>query len=196
MSEEEILRYILCCVSYKHMFDLSPRITDSDRKKENLLFSSAVYFLRELCKNKNITVEDIKKESTMKEVTYKDWVKNPTPRMMWVWDSDEKNKNQRKVLYLSNRNITYPVIVLSHDDIDLIKYKHCAEIENQRRMTNKELARWLREKPTREVKHCNGSNDNFVYCFHTYLERCADEEVDDLILIREDYGEWREPLVE
>lgn len=63
-------------------------------------------------------------------------------------------------------------------------------------MTNKELARWLREKPTREVKHCNGSNDNFIYCFHTYLERCANEEVDDLILIREDYGEWREPLVE
>ena len=39
-------------------------------------------------------------------------------------------------------------------------------------------------------------NDNFVYCFHTYLERCADEEVDGLILIREDDGEWREPLVE
>lgn len=196
MSKEEILRYIFSCVSYKHMFDLSPRITDSAQKKEDLLFSSAVFFLMELSKNKNVFVEDIKKESTMKEVTYKDWVKNPTPRMMWVWDSDEKNKNQRKVLYLSNRNITYPVIVLSHDDIDLIKYKHCAEIENQRRMTNKELARWLREKPTREVKHCNGSNDNFVYCFHTYLERCADEEVDDLILIREDYGEWREPLVE
>ena len=23
----------------------------------------------------------------MKEVTYEDWLKNPTPRMMWVWDS-------------------------------------------------------------------------------------------------------------
>ena len=22
----------------------------------------------------------------MKEVTYEDWQKNPTPRMMWVWD--------------------------------------------------------------------------------------------------------------
>ena len=196
MSKEEILRYILCCVSYKHMFDLSPRITDSDRKKENLLFSSAVYFLRELCKNKNITVEDIKKESTMKEVTYKDWVKNPTPRMMWVWDSNEKNKKQRKVLYLSNRNITYPVIVLSHDDIDLIKYKHCAEIENQRRMTNKELSRWLREKPTRECTHRNDSDDRLVYSIHTYLEICANEEVDDCILIREDDSDWREPLVE
>ena len=196
MSEEEILRYILCCVSYKHMFDLSPRITDSDRKKENLLFSSAVYFLRELCKNKNITVEDIKKESIMKEVTYEDWVKNPTPRMMWVWDSNENNKKQRKVLYIVKKNITYPVIVLSHDDIDIIKYKHCAEIEKQRRMTNKELSRWLREKPTRECTHRNDSDDRLVYSIHTYLEICANEEVDDCILIREDDGEWRAPLVE
>ena len=193
MSEEEILRYILCCVSYKHMFDLSPRITDSDRKKENLLFSSAVYFLRELCKNKNITVEDIKKESTMKEVTYKDWVKNPTPRMMWVWDSNEKNKKQRKVLYLSKENITYPVIVLTDDDIDLIRYKHCAEIEKQRRMTNKELSRWLREKPTREYKF---KNSDFVYGEKNYREIDQDDEVKYDIFIREGDSDWREPLVE
>ena len=61
MSKEEILRYIFSCVSYKHMFDLSPRITDSAQKKEDLLFSSAVFFLRELSKNKNVFVEDIKK---------------------------------------------------------------------------------------------------------------------------------------
>lgn len=59
MSEEEILRYIFCCVSYKHMFDLSPRITESAQKKEDLLFSSAVFFLRELSISKNITVKDI-----------------------------------------------------------------------------------------------------------------------------------------
>ena len=195
MSKEEILRYIFSCVSYKHMFDSSPRITDSAQKKENLLFSSSVYFLRELCKNKNITVEDIKKESTMKEVTYKDWVKNPTPRMMWVWDSDEKNKKQRKVLYLSNINTTYPVIVLSHDGIDLIKYKHCAELEEPkiRQMTHKELAHWLREKPTREWKYKNGVT---VYGYYGYEEKCENEEVPNNILIREDGGEWREPLVE
>ena len=33
----------------------------------------------------------------MKEVTYEDWQKNSTPRMMWVWDDDEKDKVQRKV---------------------------------------------------------------------------------------------------
>ena len=59
MSEEEILRYIFSCVSYKHMFDLSPQITESAKKKEDLLFSSAVFFLRELIKSRNITIEDI-----------------------------------------------------------------------------------------------------------------------------------------
>ena len=131
----------------------------------------------------------------MKEVTYEDWVKNPTSRMMWVWDSNEKNKKQRKVIYLLKENITYPVIVLTHDDIDLSRYQHCAEIENQRRMTNKELSRWLREKPTRECTHRNDSDDRLVYSIHTYLEICANEEVDDCILIREDDSDWREPLV-
>ena len=59
MDEEEILRYIFQCVSYKHMFDLSPRITEDAQKKEDLLFSSAVYFLRKLGKGKNIFVEEV-----------------------------------------------------------------------------------------------------------------------------------------
>ena len=25
----------------------------------------------------------------MKEITHEDWMENPTPRMMWVWDDDE-----------------------------------------------------------------------------------------------------------
>ena len=133
----------------------------------------------------------------MKELTYEDWQKNPTPREMWVWDDNKKVILKRKVVYFSKENdVDYPIIALLSYDTCLDRFQHCAEIENTRRMTNKELARWLREKPTRECKHCNGSNDNFVYCFHTYLERCANEEVDDLLLIREDDSEWREPLVE
>ena len=128
----------------------------------------------------------------MKEVTYEDWQKNPTPRMMWVWNSNVENKVQAKVIYVIKSD-EYPVITAN--DVDLFRYKHCAEIKKQRRMTNKELARWLREKPTRECKSCN-RYDNFIYCYHTYFERCANEEVDDLILIREDDSEWREPLVE
>ena len=31
---------------------------------------------------------------------------NPTPRMMWIWNNDEKEKVQRKVVYVikTNRN--------------------------------------------------------------------------------------------
>lgn len=32
----------------------------------------------------------------MKEVTYEDWKKNPTPRMMWVWDDKIDDKEKKK----------------------------------------------------------------------------------------------------
>ena len=130
----------------------------------------------------------------MKEVTRKDWRKNPTPRMMWVWDDDKKAKKQRKVIYFLNPKLPYPVIALTADESTYGLYNHCAEIEKQRRMTNKELSRWLRENPTRKWKY---NNVNYVcYRFYFYTERCADEEVCENIVIREGDGEWREPLVE
>ena len=131
----------------------------------------------------------------MKEVTYEDWQKNPTPRMMWVWDDNENNKVQRKVIYISELGIPYSIFALTEDKLDTEHFKHCAEIEKQRRMTNKELARWLREKPTREYKR-SSRTDIVVYCFYSYIEEDADQEVDENFLIREDDGEWREPLVE
>ena len=129
----------------------------------------------------------------MKEVTYEDWQKNPTPRMMWVWDSNIEDKIKRMVLFLTERNPSHPVIALTSDNITTANYKHCAEIEKQRRMTNKELSRWLREKPTREWKYMNGVT---VYGYYGYEEKCENEEVLNNILIREDDGGWREPLVE
>ena len=133
----------------------------------------------------------------MKEVTYEDWQKKPTPRKMWVWGRDEMLKVKRKVVYILREDcMVNRVITIDNDDSDYKLYKHCAEIEKQRRMTNKELSRWLREKPTRECTHRNDSDDRLVYSIHTYLEICANEEVDDCILIREDDGEWRAPLVE
>ena len=136
----------------------------------------------------------------MKEVTYEEWQKNPTPRMMWVWNEDEMYKVKRKVVYVLRNNLA-KVITIDDDDSDYEPYNHCAEIGKQRRMTNKELSRWLRENPTREYlwknDDCGYSGySDYVYNNHVYLERCADEEVDSSIVIREDDGEWREPLVE
>ena len=132
----------------------------------------------------------------MKEVTYEDWQKNPTPRVMWVWDDNaEKEKVKRKVVYILSgvRGRKQNVITLYTDESCTYAYAHCAEIEKQRRMTNQELAWWLREKPTREWKYMNGVT---VYGYYGYEEKCENEEVLNNILIREDGGEWREPLVE
>lgn len=131
----------------------------------------------------------------MKELTHEEWMENPTPRVMWVWDDDECNKVKRKVIYVGEQDRSYPVITLTKNEALESRYKHCAEIpkQKQRRMTNKELSRWLRENPTREYKTASNS---LVYCYHAYPEIYADDEVADTILIREDDSEWREPLVE
>ena len=133
----------------------------------------------------------------MKELTHEDWQKNPTPRMMWVWDDDACNKVKRKVIYVGEQDMTYPVITLTKNESVDSRYKHCAEIAKTRRMTNKELSRWLRENPTREYKYRTAEDkDSFVYWYHSYIEREASEEVMEEVLIRENDGEWQEPLIE
>lgn len=130
----------------------------------------------------------------MKVITYEEWLKNPTPRMMWVWDVNEKDKVQRKVVYVAKGgSCNFPVRATTDDDTDFEAYMHCAEIEKQRRMTNKELSRWLREKSTREWKYKDGIS---VYGYYGYEEKRVNEEVLNNIFIREDDSDWREPLVE
>lgn len=132
----------------------------------------------------------------MKEVTYEDWQKNPTPRLMWVWDSKVEDKVKRKVVhFIEDKHVRYPIVALTEDSTVSVGYTHCAEIEEPktRRMTSKELARWLRKKPTREWKW---AFDKCIYSFYVYNEQYADKEVDVGMRIREDDGEWREPLVE
>ena len=129
----------------------------------------------------------------MKEVTYEDWIKNPIPRMMWVWDDNENDKVQRKVIYIIDKPITYQVIALIKSELSTESFMHCAEIEKSRIMTNQYLSRWLRENPTREWKYKGDSHINVVY---TYSINNKDEEVSDSIVIRENDGEWREPFVE
>ena len=129
----------------------------------------------------------------MKEVTYKDWQKNPTPRMMWVWNDDVENKEKIKVAYVLNNGCTYRVLSIVDEDSAFETFKHCAEIEKQRRMTNKELSRWLRGKPTREYKYLTSDYICNTFDYRGYVQ---DEEVHEDMRIREDDGEWREPLVE
>ena len=128
----------------------------------------------------------------MKEVTYEDWQKNPTPRMMWVWNATVEDKVQAKVVFVAKADTCiYPVLSIMKDDVGYDTFQHCAEIEKQRRMTNKELSWWLSEKPHRELKM-----SNYIYHDYDYKENEQDAEVTDFLLIREDDGEWREPLVE
>ena len=127
----------------------------------------------------------------MKELTHEEWMENPTPRMMWVWDDDETCRGKLKVIYVAEKSLMYPVVALADNDKEICRYKHCAEIAKTRRMTRKELSRWLREKPTREFKL--GTS---VFCSYNYSEAGAYDEVFDGILIRENDGEWREPLIE
>ena len=132
----------------------------------------------------------------MKEVTYEDWQKNPTPRMMWVWNSEVEDKVKAKVIHiLSNGVCVYPILTVTDIDDDYETYKHCAEIEEPktRRMTNKELSLWLRENPTREYKY---QTSDFICSTFDYREYVQDEEVHEDVVIRENSGEWREPLVE
>ena len=129
----------------------------------------------------------------MKEVTYEDWQKNPTPRMMWVWDSYGDAKQKRKVIYFLDPKLSYSVLALTEDKTSTEHFRHCAEIEKQRRMTHKEFSRWLREKPTREWKW---SFERCIYSVYDYDEQYADKEMGQNIRIREDDGEWREPIVE
>lgn len=132
----------------------------------------------------------------MKALTYEDWLKNPVPRDMWVWDDFEKDKVVRKVIFfIEKEDAQYPVISIIPDGYGTSVYMHCAEIETTklRRFTYKELSRWLREKPNREYMHITS---DFICCHYDYREETQDKEVCKDIRIREDDGEWKEPLVE
>lgn len=132
----------------------------------------------------------------MKEVTYEDWQKNPTPRVMWCWNSSERDKVPAKVISVVKTDACiYPVLSIMKGDVGYETFRHCAEIKKQRRMTNKELSRWLREKPAREYKNTNNFS-SIVYGNYSYMETESSDKVPDNILIREDDGEWKEPLVE
>lgn len=132
----------------------------------------------------------------MKEVTYEEWVKNPTPRMMWVWDSSFEDKKKAKVIcVVKSECVLYPVMTVTEEYVDYCTYKHCAEIEEPktRRMTNHELAWWLQDEKHREYTNVS---TNYIGHEFQYKEISENEPCHSNYRIRENGGEWHEPLVE
>ena len=133
----------------------------------------------------------------MKELSYEDWQKNPTPRMMWVWDENEMYKAKRKVVYVLRGNYKR-VIAIDDTGYDYELYNHCVEIGEQRRMTNKELSRWLLDGLIKEGKHREWKHKyaDIVRGFFDYPESEGSTLVNEDVLVRENGGEWHEPFVE
>ena len=65
-----------------------------------------------------------------------------------------------------------------------------------RRMTNQELAWWLRDCPDEHREWSTKNADNLIYHIFDYVQHEANEECSEDILIRRNGGEWEEPLVE
>lgn len=90
----------------------------------------------------------------MKEVTHEDWMKNPKPRYMWVWDYEENNKHKEFVLCVLSEEerievaTEYPVRTIS----DSSCYFHCAELveepkeKTKRPCTREELIEMLKKQ--------------------------------------------------
>lgn len=124
----------------------------------------------------------------MKEVTK--W--NNHPRYMWCWDEDWDRKEKLFVVGIEDNNVQFPVMAFEAGANELLRYAHCAEIGVSKRMTHKQLSRWLSEKPGRECK----DGARYVFPYLSYKEDMSNKEVSSFIRIRENDGEWREPIIE
>lgn len=129
----------------------------------------------------------------MKEYDYSKWDNHP--REMWVWDDDESKKVKQFVIFY-NKECTdeYSVITVRHNDI--IRRKHCAEIEQTRRMTNYELSRWLWEGAQFDEFREMIDGMGYITCNNDYEVSEESITVSEDIKIRINGGEWKVPLIE
>lgn len=63
-----------------------------------------------------------------------------------------------------------------------------------RRMTNQELADWMRDCPE-EHREWKMKGDSMVLVNPEYYEEDAHVECDEDILVRRNHGEWEEPII-
>lgn len=109
----------------------------------------------------------------------------------------------------SDGNYRYPILAVFHGvcldtatfyDINGCSYKNSEvnlclkEPITRRRMTNKELSKWLRDKPE-EYREFKDIHDG-VFSAYNYYENDTNEPVDECVMIRSNFGEWHEPLAE
>lgn len=118
----------------------------------------------------------------LKEVT-EPQIFNP-PKKMLVWDKDNEYPATAEVCAITNRKFLR-VITENADR------RHCAEIPEQKKVTNRELARWL-AKGNGEVMWANNVLSNWNYS--------NDEEnkvLDESLSVRKwDDTEWHKPTRE
>ena len=99
----------------------------------------------------------------MKEVTYEDWQKNTTPRMMWVWNDDFEEREKQKVVYVIKDDFaSCPVLAVSKEDSSFCIYCHCAEISTRLGFTLEEVMQGnldkLASRKERGVLHGSGDD--------------------------------------
>lgn len=73
---------------------------------------------------------DNKNKYYISEVTREDWLKNPTPRIMWVWDKEESDKVKRLVVHcFTNEYVARNFVAEDENGRTVSYWKHCAEVK-------------------------------------------------------------------
>lgn len=148
------------------------------------------------CGELNTVAEEDDKED-VKEVTAWD----NRPRYMWVWDNANRSDMEKAFVFFRMPeyvNAVFPVYARTEDGTGYDRFKHCADILQKpdklaHRLTYRELALWLSEKPDREWKY---NDSTTVRGFFSYEEGEEDKPVPYTIYVREGDSNWRMPVKE
>lgn len=109
---------------------------------------------------------------------------------------DQKDYPILGIVHLKNRDLptAFNIQGKTYDGYIFEGSIYLKEPIERRRMTNQELSKWLREKPEefREITN----KHNLIGSIHSYFEEYKNWVVAPDIMIRSNYGEWKEPLIE
>lgn len=133
----------------------------------------------------------------MKEITREDWIESPTPRMMWVWDDFESQKEKHLVIHCFTKEGARCSFLAENDDgLTVTYWMHCAEI------TEDEGGTPLNDYELGQLFRCMGVEwkmlgSVFINEMWDYVEGKEDElPIPDSVKIRYRRGEWEEPTRE